>query len=1201
MIQNSDIFELTALLWGDIVSRLDSVLMEARHLQINIIRQMREPRLYKVLHYEEDYLWGGYSHDDASCTQNFQWPKIFKQQSASDVASIVRGWVIQLPLYDKQYSQLDEASKFYDGRKHSRILEDLSSLYQARNIGRGWGPDITHKYELLAATQQLKLNLVHDKALICFWGNKTQKFEDRALRLEDLEFNRNVGRFVTIRTAVIQRLKDSIERLEDIRAPLERELDSSIIDNPRPVTMRSRSQGFYNSSLNTRSRRFHYVQKKLLKATRDLSDESAQTIKTNVHTRWTHQPKSTFAHIGDGSFRTRKERDKNKHFFINTSFWMNDRPDLCPAISHEIAHDFIDRIFNDLGEEELKYSKGELGHLLRRLSKIFHVYETENKPQTLFREQNREILVEIGTDFIASMRNAHAYLWTSFLELVGLDLFELLEQNDGYIDLLQLEEMESGRNTLYHRQSIGYSPHLWSLRLSALCDWVEAIDAQNAKNPHAEKLVQVIRKFIEVLDEYIEHHTPYDAASGRGGWFLKELRSAFRKEICRHPIIDTLRKHQVSWRKTSYRHQYSIDGSVVPAEKLLPADIQKYLETVIRGAKLGRLKNLPKTARAAHNIEALLANRYHLGVSSPNKTLFSGLQDIPWVASVMRGIDYDLVRQFSRNKIDGSSDEPVFKEILTDFSPGHDLYALALEMVVWLRTRPERRLSRTARYIGDYFNFLGQGSAYTQCTAKEKEVIAWLYRWLTAKQFVGPRSLKHIYTAEENLGVFELINGASKKQPSSEELNTKRSKKLRELLDYLAEQKKHLPAFSSPHIFMLFSYLSSCSTALDTKAVREHVGFILDAFSSLELGKPVQTDNGFAGRDVSLKKPVCIAQVTQAGRRFYNSENTLNVNIEHHAHWLGKRKTHWIEITDSHVLGLYAHTLGRHDVLHITDASNFQIDTNIPRFDRSTPTAAEGPETLFDTVNPFSMRIQRGIPLLFPLATPPKDLKNLCATMHITLTGRDCRLDFLMRLRHAWNNENTKNDALKGSLEHAAQSFLSQEQDLFLLIEGTEDIMIMFFGDPDTRLSDIFEAQRIIRQDLLVEHVETSFSANVLHALGQSAQSPYSLCVRMRFKSDRNLNQTVTYIEDKLKNLKFLSPLKPNGPRWRRIPGRSDFILHISSHELYDMMQAANVSRFGLEALSHLIGADQITSAQTNAQFAYLIDEVETTIEYNFP
>src|ERR1043165_4646211 len=49
------------LSWLDAVERIDTLILEIRHVQETIVSQLRVPELYEPFRYEDYYLWGRFS------------------------------------------------------------------------------------------------------------------------------------------------------------------------------------------------------------------------------------------------------------------------------------------------------------------------------------------------------------------------------------------------------------------------------------------------------------------------------------------------------------------------------------------------------------------------------------------------------------------------------------------------------------------------------------------------------------------------------------------------------------------------------------------------------------------------------------------------------------------------------------------------------------------------------------------------------------------------------------------------------------------------------------------------------------------------------------------------------------------------------------------------------------------------------------
>ena len=88
---------LAFLSWLDAIERIDTLILEIRHVQETIASQLHEHKFYDVLRYEDYYLWGTYTRavvkepsyaaDTSSTTPNKEeyapqdWSKILLRES----------------------------------------------------------------------------------------------------------------------------------------------------------------------------------------------------------------------------------------------------------------------------------------------------------------------------------------------------------------------------------------------------------------------------------------------------------------------------------------------------------------------------------------------------------------------------------------------------------------------------------------------------------------------------------------------------------------------------------------------------------------------------------------------------------------------------------------------------------------------------------------------------------------------------------------------------------------------------------------------------------------------------------------------------------------------------------------------------------------------------------------------------------------
>ena len=146
--------ELYLLSWIDAIERLDILLLEARHLQTNIINDLREPALLLALRYEEDYLWGE------------RWEASLETQTPLYLA---RKWIIGYP--DRK-NIIDNKDEIINGlvnnepdqlNERANIKNRIALLIDSVWHKGGWGKEQRSNYYSLRAIQFLKREILRDK------------------------------------------------------------------------------------------------------------------------------------------------------------------------------------------------------------------------------------------------------------------------------------------------------------------------------------------------------------------------------------------------------------------------------------------------------------------------------------------------------------------------------------------------------------------------------------------------------------------------------------------------------------------------------------------------------------------------------------------------------------------------------------------------------------------------------------------------------------------------------------------------------------------------------------------------------------------------------------------------------------------------------------------------------------------------------
>lgn len=1230
-------------LWGETVNRMDTLLLEIRHVQFNIIRDLRENGLYSVLKYEEPYLWGKYIKTGTSGKNNPEesWFNYLNEQGVTDLERLVNCWIVKLTPQPITCNTVRWTKLKSDFKSYFNIPEFVkactiaSRIYSNRDVGRGYGPAKTQLYMALAALQTLKANILRDKLILCYWANKAAKSRvtisagKNGVQKQD---RLAIGRFIMARSGVMLRMGDYIERVEDLRLPHERSIDLSIMDDAKPISTRRREQGAYSEYLSQRSLRYHSSIKLVLRETTDFDEET--DVEAYINHRWSHDSKSCYAYFPDETIPPKSEaeefedRSLKQHHYLNTSFWMVDRPDLQPIIAHEAAHLFMKKLFGDVGEAELKHSRGCFGELFRSLSKDFFYHQNPDYQDKEYPLDNLQILQEIGADLIASSRNPMSYLWALFLEIIGLDLHRSLETPKSECDLTKIEEAEKSGYLLQFESQGLFDNRLWSVRLHSVCTWVEAIDEQSRNNPLAQYLRDCIRLLTNITVEYLEETTPLQIMKGRGIVFLEKFTSVICKNIQGSAAARTV---SVLQKKIKYETMaVDVGGSKTEynAELGLPLEYRCRVFEWLYDLKQMRFdKRLPERI-ACEDYWSLVIPQYfqdedkHIVASNVQDfvkqyDLFFSVNDIPWCAYILRGVDLTL------SSDDAFLKHSVYQQLFEDFDPGNDFHLLSHEVAAWLRSNPRRRLARVLRVIGDVLKNISEAfgkvephvevcqlrldfakywfDAYCKrqfstpfqesCNRIFDEVLPDLFHWITGCS-VSPENIDtaiefsqllaaygDIYkddattkpivskSKSSELNVLQIIRKEQNStDPDEMELRQKiPTEKLRCLRNIL---KSYLKKYDDDFLVAftcfdeLLTYLDVCSSSLDVTEIRSGLSEIANQLSLTASTKEIF--------------PSAILKMALVAQGVSNSTHQMHYN---HLNWSGT------------IISAYQSVLGRHDILAFCT----------PSYHNKLPVPDLAKARSGDYQEPFSLRSEQTIPIPFNDSTKEKSVfasNQFIAMMSITLTGRDSRLDFYLALRNAITETKKKP---KCGLVHAAHR-IDPDQDVFLLSEGGADIILLFFGDIENRLLDILKIQKFIRQYFLVEQTETIFSPNALNIVGRDLEKRFSLSLQMRLKSDRNLNATIEFVERRLSDIKLL---KKYGLAWSRLPGRLDYELFIPPERAASILNDSHgmlndrLERGALEnPLNMLLPLCGLFADPPRRRLSmdYLVDEVISTI-----
>ena len=403
-------------LFADGIERIDTILLEIRHLQSNLIYSMRFPALQRILRHEEGFLFGAFQerdetgHEPGEQTRSASraWTEMFDRipprlnragvladladlfvpELARPNASAV--WDIAARLQRKLQNSIPTTSWLnFDVRSlMSDVISPIARELRRRYLQGEWDDMFQSNYELFLALQLLKREAVLNKLHLADVANSAfsrrelwsaTKAADRLKKDDPFAFEK----FLFVRSICLVNASLIVERLADVHAQFEKTLDIGSQENHRPITSRRREQGIYNHVLSERAHESVEQTSRLLVDLFELSDAQSQEyfrdVPLIIH-RWQHSYTSSNAEtLSSTRWELIKQhrRRRREHeglpddatgtsdssadigcspyfgaFSMNTQFYMPDRADIQPVMMHEASHLIILELLNNLSAPE---------------------------------------------------------------------------------------------------------------------------------------------------------------------------------------------------------------------------------------------------------------------------------------------------------------------------------------------------------------------------------------------------------------------------------------------------------------------------------------------------------------------------------------------------------------------------------------------------------------------------------------------------------------------------------------------------------------------------------------------------------------------------------------------------------------------------------------------------------------------------------
>nr|WP_294546222.1 hypothetical protein [uncultured Rhodopila sp.] len=745
---------LSFIAFLDVIDRTDLLFHEIRQLQTTLIQQLGLPELFAVLRFEERFLWGDLL-DDA-------WLANLRSETniRSASRSLAARWTIRYPLpTDPPPPQAEPATDKLLNENHAiqRHVWDVMRVASRHGYPT---QDLRRTFLMAAELQVVKQNLLREKIIVVHtalraFGLIQSHLQPRAVELPSVrdpkrETHKERETFKEVEHARLRPLLLAcwalrhqialrVGRIGNIQRQIEQQIDVALEQDPRPSAARRRDQGIYNDAIVDR---FISLQDRMAAILRKLGAANRFAVKYPggvgrkppvIMHRWDLQNTSRWQHEIDAIHLTEAwdphkppldPRAYNALRYLNSSYWMPDRPDMQPQLAHEIAHAELADIYAGPSLSSLTGAADPFAGLLNRVNATIEDFDRSAKYRDiawrweLTHEQIRTLLTELAADLLAAAAVGDAYLFTMALDLPGLGFEAILDGLPRVPDFdLDFE------HEIFERLPRVPDPPIWFLRLHAVVGFLRAIGKKrDTPMPLAATLVKGVRDSADLL------YTAFrDGASGdrKGAW-------DHWHQLC-------LTIERITEEEEGYRIAGTIQG-YDDAEATIGDSGGNWAEIaeLLRGPLLER--EYPGSPSDRSSLEKDFAKTYlnhepearDVGVDN----LFRWVFDVPWQFALISSL---------KLYPSASAENPVPKDdIAKRFLSGlhrqqwlgRHIFQLGVELWVWNTRKARIRLEvcvRVSRAILGSLRYLDANVGDARARIAASKLVAKLDNWLATR------------------------------------------------------------------------------------------------------------------------------------------------------------------------------------------------------------------------------------------------------------------------------------------------------------------------------------------------------------------------------------------------------------------------------------------------------------------------------------
>lgn len=548
-----DKHHLYNLLLLDVSSRLDILMLEIGNVQQLIIYLLKEPVLYTKLVNESNQL-------------SNVGERLLKDKYEKNIFS---------PDYIKNF--VDNTIELY-----SKPDEEDSSIkdLNINELFNKWTREQRRNYFALGALQILKRKVFSDKVNLYIKAERFKVFNNNA----DKEFAQKSA-FLVFRSALMKRIEDYLAGLNTHKQLLEKSLNFSTKEFPRPEISRRKEIGIFQDFL---SARIVDLKSEMFNLIKDLAPHS-----TNIRNRsevdfitlhgWSRDNSMSNYHLFDENTADQKNPQQNV-IYIDTSFWLPDRPDLQPLIAKELAvslNRYLFGNFNQVYVSQEKLKKKVANKFVDFYSELYSVMSqycqvTDNTVTEQIKSQLPEFSRIVMDDLLAVSCKGVSYLYALFLMIIANNTYKFLEV-DGRVELGIVDDLDFGGGSVLGIISLKEN-FSWYFRLKIVSLFLGKIyDCSDDDKALIKSVCEVSSDFLN----FIEKNNPANAENIKRNWdeLLKEIEYLIENHARKWKIL-----HEIKERKNLAPHDFM--------NKIVRKGLKEY-EGIFIKKRFQHLKDVP--------------------------------------------------------------------------------------------------------------------------------------------------------------------------------------------------------------------------------------------------------------------------------------------------------------------------------------------------------------------------------------------------------------------------------------------------------------------------------------------------------------------------------------------------------------------------------------------------------------------------------